>query len=1123
MELSLKDSELRYRRLFEASQDGILILDARTGMIEDVNPYLIKMLGYSREEFVKKRLWEVGAFKDIKASKEAFETLQENEYIRYENLPLKTKDGRLIQVEFISNVYLAGNEKVVQCNIRENTEHKRIVAALQANEKKYYDLINQSPDGYFIIELSGNILIVNNAMCKELEFSEEEFLSMSIWDIIPEQYLDQYKERLTRILRGESLKEAAEYMVRGKTGRQHYVEVLSAPRYAGGDIIGFQGVARDITARKRAEEALFESEQRFKSAFQYSAIGMALVSLEGKCLKVNSVLCSILGYSEDELLMKTFQEYTHPDDLDGDLDYLNQLLAGKIESYKMEKRYFHKNGKIIWGLLAVALAKDNTGAPLYLISQIEDITEHKLADAALRKSEDRFRAWIENSSDLVTVVGADGTIQYASPSYGYQLGYKPEDLTGVKVFDLIHPDDREHIMEIFGENIQKPDSAANAEFRVRHHDGSWQVFEGVGKTYLDEHGQVVGLISSRNITERNRAEEALRASESKFRSYNEYAPLGVFVVDQYGRYIEVNAAANQMLGYTEFELLQLSISDVLAPQSLEAGLQQFQTVVQDGSASGEFLFRRKDGTQFWATVLAVRLSEDRFMSYCEDITERMQADKELRGTRRFLQSVQDALSAHLAILDDEGTIVQVNSTWRDFGIQNGLKHSDHCIGMNYLDVCDSAQGVHAEEASLVANAIRELLKGGNDEIRVEYPCHAPGQQRWFIARITSFENNDRMWIAVAHMDITERKLAEAKIQRQLEHLTALSAIDRVIAANFDLKLSLSEILAHVTKELGVDAADILVLNPDSNMLEYGSARGFRTRAVRKAEVRLGESYAGRVALERQLIQIPDMGNEPENPLLTMHLAGEDFVCYYGVPLITKGQVKGVLEVFNRTALAPDGEWFDFLETLAGQAAIALENATLFESLQNSNVELSLAYDATIEGWSRALDMRDKETEGHTQRVTTMTVKLARAFGFSKSELVQVRWGALLHDIGKMGVPDGILLKPGPLTEEEWVVMRGHPTFANEMLSPIRYLRLALDIPNSHHEKWDGSGYPHGLKGTQIPLVARIFAVVDVWDALTSDRPYRPAWTEEKVREHILALSGTHFDPQVVDLFMQLPK
>ena len=194
---------------------------------------------------------------------------------------------------------------------------------------------------------------------------------------------------------------------------------------------------------------------------------------------------------------------------------------------------------------------------------------------------------------------------------------------------------------------------------------------------------------------------------------------------------------------------------------------------------------------------------------------------------------------------------------------------------------------------------------------------------------------------------------------------------------------------------------------------------------------------------------------------------------------------------------------------------------LFEGLQSSNLELSLAYDATIEGWSRALDLRDKETEGHTLRVTQMTIDLARAFGLSEEELVQVRWGALLHDIGKMGVPDGILLKPGALTEDEWVAMKKHPRFAYELLSPVRYLRLALDIPYCHHEKWDGTGYPRGLKGTQIPLVARIFAVVDVWDALKSDRPYRAGWEEEKILEHIRALSGTHFDPQVVDAFMHI--
>jgi len=202
-------------------------------------------------------------------------------------------------------------------------------------------------------------------------------------------------------------------------------------------------------------------------------------------------------------------------------------------------------------------------------------------------------------------------------------------------------------------------------------------------------------------------------------------------------------------------------------------------------------------------------------------------------------------------------------------------------------------------------------------------------------------------------------------------------------------------------------------------------------------------------------------------------------------------------------------------------AIAVDNANLFEGLQRANTDLIMAYDATIEGWSRALDLRDRETEGHSQRVTEMTLNIARALGMSEEKLVHVRRGALLHDIGKMGVPDAILLKPGKLSDEEWVVMRMHPQFAFDMLAPIAYLRPALDIPYGHHEKWDGSGYPAGLKGEQIPLPARIFAVVDVYDALTSDRPYRKAWAKEKALEHIRSEAGTHFDPRVVEAFLRL--
>jgi putative nucleotidyltransferase with HDIG domain len=355
--------------------------------------------------------------------------------------------------------------------------------------------------------------------------------------------------------------------------------------------------------------------------------------------------------------------------------------------------------------------------------------------------------------------------------------------------------------------------------------------------------------------------------------------------------------------------------------------------------------------------------------------------------------------------------------------------------------------------------------------------------------------------------------------RRLKHLASLGEIDRTIASNFDLNVSLGMILKHASERLEADAADVLVFDEHLQTLEFIAGYGFQSQTIERKRLRLGQGQAGRAAFERQIIKIPDVAASGASFAQPELIKTERVAAYFAVPLITKGQVKGVLEIYHRTPLTPNAEWFDFLNSLAGQTAIAIDNSTLFESLQRSNLELALAYDATIEGWSHALDLRDKETEGHTQRVTELTVKLARAFGLSDDEQVQIRWGALLHDIGKMGVPDGILLKPGPLTDEEWVVMKRHPLLAFEMLSPIRYLRAALDIPYCHHEKWDGTGYPRGLKGEQIPLAARIFAVGDVYDALTSDRPYRKAWAKEKAVEHIKSGSGTHFDPKVVKIFV----
>ncbi len=191
-----------------------------------------------------------------------------------------------------------------------------------------------------------------------------------------------------------------------------------------------------------------------------------------------------------------------------------------------------------------------------------------------------------------------------------------------------------------------------------------------------------------------------------------------------------------------------------------------------------------------------------------------------------------------------------------------------------------------------------------------------------------------------------------------------------------------------------------------------------------------------------------------------------------------------------------------------------------ESLKRAHSELERAYDDTLEGWARALELRDAETQGHSRRVTELTLRLARAVGFPEGEMEHIRRGALLHDIGKMGISDAILFKPGPLSQEEWAVMKKHPDYAYKLLYPIPYLRPSLDIPYCHHEKWDGTGYPRGLKGEGIPLSARIFAVVDVWDALSSSRPYRPPMDREWIRSYLRHESEKQFDVRLVEAFLK---
>ena len=410
------------------------------------------------------------------------------------------------------------------------------------------------------------------------------------------------------------------------------------------------------------------------------------------------------------------------------------------------------------------------------------------------------------------------------------------------------------------------------------------------------------------------------------------------------------------------------------------------------------------------------------------------------------------------------------------------------------------------------------LREKNKIIQVEYSLPTLAGKSWYESRLIPAENRQ---VIVFIRDITKYKLSEEKIKIQLEQLDALRAIDLSITSGADLSQTLSEILDHVRKYLNIDAASVLLLNPHNQRLEFAAGVGFRTPAMQHTHLNIGEGLAGQAAQRRKIVHVPNLKNRKTGLLRSPDFSRENFITYYAIPLTAKGQVLGVLEIFHRFALSADQDWMNFLNTLAGQAAIAIDNAMMFKDLQHSNVELTLAYDKTIDGWSRALDLRDKETEDHTRRVTELTLRLAQRMNIPGEELIHLRRGSTLHDIGKVAIPDHILFKPSPLTKEEWTVMRRHPLIAAEMLKPISYLTPALPIPRHHHEKWDGSGYPDGLAREAIPLAARLFAFADVYDALTSDRPYRPAWSQVEALEYVTKNSGIHFDPKIAPVFIRM--
>lgn len=352
------------------------------------------------------------------------------------------------------------------------------------------------------------------------------------------------------------------------------------------------------------------------------------------------------------------------------------------------------------------------------------------------------------------------------------------------------------------------------------------------------------------------------------------------------------------------------------------------------------------------------------------------------------------------------------------------------------------------------------------------------------------------------------------------YMDAIQEVIQAITSGKDPQTINNILLDRIATQINVDSAALLVMEPNDT-LGYTAGRGFRTTTIQKSNVVIGESLAGKAAKEKKTIYYNYPFSEQIQSSFSKLFLEENFIEYIALPLIAKDDVKGVIELFHRTPFQMDDDGRKFLKIMSQLAVISINKEYLLLNQKRTNLELEVAYGATIEAWAHALELRDSETAGHTQRVMDLSLRLSTKLGIPDETLVHISRGALLHDIGKLAIPDKILRKTGPLDEAEWEVMREHPNFAYDLLKPIKYLKDSIDIPYSHHEKWDGSGYPRGLKEEEIPFPARIFSVVDVFDALVSERPYRVAWEKDKAVEYINSKSGEEFDPDIVVAFLEI--
>ncbi|MEJ5315085.1 MULTISPECIES: HD domain-containing phosphohydrolase [Anaerolinea] len=832
-------------------------------------------------------------------------------------------------------------------------------------------------------------------------------------------------------------------------------------------------------------------------------------------------------------------------------EQISQFIHGSTHSSVEQIRSALQNGQQIF--LEIKIPQNERKPLWYRFHLIPEIDENQqkltriLGSAQnITGEKNAFEEYLNvleqsNSAEII----ADGSqILYCNSRVKHLLNREEPPTNLSDLLKLVHKEDQDKILSLLQNPKGTTDSESPIPIRLSPLDGVWRWLNLTIQPVLFENKTSI-RISLLDITEKRNIELAMSAQAQYSDFLSKVFNAWILIFDASGNLLVSSKKWEDVLGNSE------STSDIPFILSLfefpddAMTLEKFPQIVRDRQTFQDvpvLLYKAKPKRWFlWShTFLEPQDDEPlRILAVLTEITEKKREEFYAQGVRKIAAEIQSESSLDEILQEIPQELVEQlkvdGAAWFTFQEDTRIYEAQHPHG-----VFRKVPILHA--GTSLINTLQNIKESGETKIFPAldiFPDIDFARYHVIFLPTKIFLNNLQYFMALlveppifpSLIEACEAlcKMGAAIIERitsfvqanlRLQYMTSLHLISTSISASLDLNLTLRSLVNQIIGQFQVDAVAVFLVNPTTNMLEYAAGEGFRAIDIARTRLRIGEDQAGKAALTRKTVSIYNREGIASY-FQRIHLFSyEEFVAFFAVPLIVQGEVKGVLETFHRRPFTPSQEWVQFLEALATETAIAINNAELIERVQRSHLELSIAYDATLTAWAKAVEWHENQPEGSTLQLAETVVRFAQFVGVNGTSLQYVRWGAILHDIGKLMIPRQILQKPGILNDTEWEIVRQSPVYAFNLLSTVPLLQSAAMIPYMHHENWDGSGYPLRLKGDEIPYSARIFSLVNVWDALRSPRPFRKAWSDEQVMAFLQENAGRMFDPDLVPAFIK---